>query len=84
MLCAYYTCAAALVDEGAQSLAQRESQIWTFVDGHSEGTSNSFERGQEVYRTCAEAGQHGPNLKNIKIHHSTTHPQKVCKPNRTE
>lgn len=42
-VCACCTCAAALVDEGAQSLAHGQPQIWTFVDGHPQGTSNSFE-----------------------------------------
>lgn len=57
------TCSAALVDDGPQSVAHCESQVGTFINSHTERTGDSFEGRQQIYRTRAEAGKHGPNLK---------------------
>ena len=57
------TSRAALVDDGAQRLAYDESQVGTFVDSHAEDASDAFEGCQQVHGTCAEAGEHGPDLK---------------------
>ena len=57
------TCGAALVDDGAQSLAHCEPQVWLFIDGYTNGAGEAFERHQQVHGTRAEAREHGPNLK---------------------
>lgn len=57
------TSGAALVDNSAESLAHRESQVWPFVDGHTEHAGDAFEGHQQVHGTRAEAREHGPNLK---------------------
>lgn len=67
------TSGAALVDDNAQSVAHRESQIRTLVDGHAEDAGDAFEGRQQVHGTCAEAGEHGPNLKAEHRHARLSH-----------
>lgn len=57
------TSRAALVDDGAQSLAHDESQVGTLINGHAEDAGDAFKGCQQVHGTCAEAGEHGPDLK---------------------
>lgn len=56
------TCGAALVDDSAQSLAHCESQVWPFINSHTERAGDAFEGCQQVHGTCTEARKHGPNL----------------------
>lgn len=49
-------------------MAHGESQVRTFVDGHTEYASHAFEGSQQVHGTRAETGQHGPNLKEEYTH----------------
>lgn len=59
---------AALVDDDAQSVTHSESQVWTFIDGHTEYAGHAFEGSQQVHGTGAEAREHGPNLKEEYTH----------------
>lgn len=57
------TCAAAFVNDGAQSLADCEPQVWTFINSHAQSAGDSFEGCHQIHRTCTETREHGPNLK---------------------
>lgn len=67
------TSGAALVDDDTQSVAHRESQIWTLVNSHTEDAGDAFEGCQQVHGTRAEAGKHGPNLKEEHRHAQLSH-----------
>lgn len=57
------TCAAAFVDNSAQSLADCESQVWPFINSHAQCAGDAFEGCQQVHGTRTETREHGPNLK---------------------